>query len=115
MAIFFYKYKISFLSLSWLALGLAGSGSGWLGGWLGGWQLLLLVGWLAIGLASCSWLAAWLTAGCVADEADERDDSGCGWLAGNQTKNPRNVSLSINKLKIYEKKYPEEAPAGRGI
>jgi len=44
--------------------------------------LLLLLGWLAIGLASCSWLAAWLAACCVADEADERDDSGCGWLAG---------------------------------
>ena len=31
--------------------------------WL--WQLLLLVGWLAIGLASCGWLAAWLAACCV--------------------------------------------------
>ena len=40
------------------------AGSGWLA------QLLLLVGWLAIGLASCY----------VADEADEGDDSGCGWL-----------------------------------
>ena len=60
------------------------AGSGWLAGWLARWlaQLLLLVGWLAIGLASCSWLAAWLAACCVADEADEGDDSGCGWLAG---------------------------------
>ena len=55
-------------------------------GWLAGWparrlaQLLLLVGWLAIGLASCGWLVVWLAACCVADEADE--DSGCGWLAG---------------------------------
>ena len=54
--------------------------TGWLARWLA--QLLLLVGWLAIGLASCSWLAAWLAACCVADEADEGDDSGCGWLAG---------------------------------
>ena len=60
--------------------------TGWLARRLA--QLLLLVGWLAIGLASCSWLAAWLAACCVADEADEGDDSGCGWLAGNQTKNP---------------------------
>ena len=30
-----------------------------------------------IGLASCSWLAACLAACCVADEADERDDSVC--------------------------------------
>ena len=65
--------------LSWLALV-----SGWLAGWLARWlaQLLLPVGWLAIGLASCGWLAAWLAACCVADEADEEDDSGCGWLAG---------------------------------
>ena len=59
------------------------AGSGWLAGWLARLlaQLLLLVVWLAIGLASCSWLAAWLAACCVADEADEGDDSGCGWLA----------------------------------
>ena len=60
------------------------AGCGWLARWLARWlaQLLLLVGWLAIGLASCSWLAAWLAACCVADEADEGDDSGCGSLAG---------------------------------
>ena len=65
--------------------------SGWLAGWLARWlaQLLLLVGWLAIGLASCSWLAAWLAACCVADEADEGDDSGCGWLAGWQATKPK--------------------------
>ena len=87
------------------------AGSGWLAGWLARWlaQLLLLVGWLAIGLASCSWLAAWLAACCVADEADEGDDSGCGWLAGwlagNQTKTPskRNISLSVAELKVHEK------------
>ena len=58
-------------------------GSGWLAGWLARWlaQLLLLVGWLARGLAAW-WVAAWLAAWCVADEADEEDDSGCGWLAG---------------------------------
>mgnify|MGYP007094281972 FL=1 len=77
--------------------------AGWLARWLA--QLLLLVGWLAIGLASCSWLAAWLAACCVADEADEGDDSGCGWLAGNQTKTPskRNISLSVAELKVHEK------------
>ena len=62
-----------------------------------------------IGLASCSWLAACLAACCVADEADEWDDSVCGWLAGwlagNQTKNPskRNISLSVAELKVHEK------------
>ena len=91
--------------------------AGWLARWLA--QLLLLVGWLAIGLASCSWLAAWLAIGlascswlaawlaacCVADEADVGDDSGCGWLAGNQTKTPskRNISLSVAELKVHEK------------
>ena len=56
----------------------------WVAGWLARWlaQLLLLVGWVAIGLASCSSLPPWLAACCVADEADEGDDSSCGWLAG---------------------------------
>ena len=45
-----------------------------------------------------------------ADEADEEDDSSCGWLAGwlagNQTKNPpkRNISLSVAELKVHQKK-----------
>ena len=51
--------------------------------WVALWvQLLLLAGWLSIGLASCSWLAAWLAACFVADEADVGDNSGCGWRAG---------------------------------
>ena len=44
-----------------------------------------------IGLASCSWLAACLAACCVADEADERDDSVCGWLAGWLATKPKSV------------------------
>ena len=45
----------------------------------------------------------------LSDEADEEDDSGCGWLAswlaGSQTKNPlkRNISLSLAELKVYLK------------
>ena len=63
------------------------AGSGWLAGWLGGWLSCCcwlggwLEGWLRGWLAAW-WVAAWLAAWCVADEADEEDDSGCGWLAG---------------------------------
>ena len=45
------------------------AGSGWLAGLLGGW------------LIEAGWLRVWLLA-VLYDEADEEDDSGCGWLAG---------------------------------
>ena len=39
-----------------------------------------------------------------ADEADEEDDSGCGWLAGSQTNNPSKRNLrSIAGLKVHQK------------
>ena len=61
--------------------------TGWLARWLA--QLLLLVGWLAIGLASCSWLAAWwLLAVLLMRLMRGMAPAVAGWLAGNQTKNP---------------------------
>ena len=81
-------------------------------------------GWVAgYRLASCSWLAAWLAACCVADEAGEGGDSGCGWLAGWQPNqksveeehNPskRNISLSVAELKAHGKNIQKRRNKGR--
>ena len=104
-----HAHGVSSLSLSWLAL--AGwlarwlASGGWLCGWLGGYGSCCcwLGGWLYGWLVAAGWLRGWLLAvlSDEADEADEEDDSGYGWLAGNQTKNPskRNISLSVAELK----------------
>ena len=84
--------------------------------------------WLALLPPRCGWLKSRLIntldmLAVLSDEADEEDDSGCGWLAGwagSQTKNPlkRSISLSVAEPKVHQKNIQRTrrqagAPAGR--